>query len=80
MATGGVLEPHWNQAFETMRSANGKQAGTLKDEISRQLGSESTHRYYNAQPAFRVADSIPDYLRDLLDRLEEAERGVKRPS
>lgn len=80
MAPGGVLEAIGRRHFETMRSANGKQTVTLKNEISRQLGSEPTQRYFAAQPAFRVADSIPDYLRDLLDRLEEAERGVKRPS
>ena len=57
-----------------MRSANGKKAVPLKDEISRQLGSETTHRYLNAQPVFQVVEAIPDYLSELLDRLEDAER------
>lgn len=64
-----------------MRSVNGKQAATLKDEINRQLGSQSTQRYFAAQPVFRVAETVPDYLLELLDRLEQAERGgLKRPS
>ncbi len=45
----------------------------LAADIRRELRGRRTVRFLNTMPAFRITTEMPDYLRQLLDRLEESE-------
>ncbi|RUZ71333.1 hypothetical protein EN943_34005 [Mesorhizobium sp. M7A.F.Ca.US.006.01.1.1] len=53
----------------------GEKAEVLAIEVRRQLGGEAMTRFLRTLPAFRTEADIPDRLRELLDRLDGAERG-----
>ncbi|RUW93359.1 hypothetical protein [Mesorhizobium sp. M7A.F.Ca.US.010.02.1.1] len=58
-----------------MTSNMGEKAEGLAIEIRRQFGAEAVTRFLRTLPAFRTEADIPDRLRELLDRLDGAERG-----
>lgn len=45
----------------------------LAADIKRELGAGRTARFLRSMPAFKITSEMPDYLRQLLDRLEECE-------
>jgi hypothetical protein len=63
-----------------MTRRTGERQESLATDIRRQLGEKSTTRFLHALPAFKVVDDIPNHLRTLLVRLEEAETGKAKIS
>jgi hypothetical protein len=45
----------------------------LAEDIRRELAGGRTARFLHAMPVFKVTAEMPDYLRQLLDRLEDCE-------
>jgi hypothetical protein len=45
----------------------------LAEDIRRELTGGRTARFLHAMPAFKITAEMPDYLRQLLDRLEDCE-------
>lgn len=45
----------------------------LAADIRRELHGRKTTRFLRTMPAFKITAEMPDYLRQLLDRLEECE-------
>ncbi len=49
----------------------------LSTLIAKELRSETNRRFLGRMPAFKAEQTIPDNLRALLERLENAERGPR---
>jgi len=49
----------------------------LSNLITRELGSDTNRRFLNRMPGLRAEQALPDNLRSLLDRLEDADRGPR---
>lgn len=61
-----------------MRGAEGRSRSELADEVRRQFESPAMRRYYQSHPLFQADDRTPDYLDDLLLRLDEASEQRQR--
>jgi hypothetical protein len=57
-----------------MNGNKSKRHAKLAADIRRQVGSEATKRLLRALPPFRLEKDMPKRLRDLLDRLDRADR------
>ncbi len=49
----------------------------LSTVITRELGSETNRRFLNHMPGLRAEQALPQDLRSLLERLDEAESGPR---
>jgi hypothetical protein len=49
----------------------------LSTLIAKELGSETNRRFLNRMPGFRAEQALPQNLRSLLDRLDDAENGPR---
>jgi len=47
----------------------------VSSQIRRQAGDRATRRFLSSLPAFKVVAELPEHLRLLLARLEQAEDG-----
>ncbi len=57
-----------------MTKENAKRRERDISAIRHPFGNGMTTRFLRALPAFKVVDDLPEHLRELLDRLENAER------
>lgn len=49
----------------------------LSTVIAKELGSETNRRFLNRMPGFKAETTLPNQLRTLLERLDEAEKGPR---
>jgi len=61
------------QDFNMNAPEQSPQNEKLASDIRRELGRDRTARFLRTVPAFKIATDTPDYLRQLLDRLEKCE-------
>ncbi|MBN9077358.1 MAG: hypothetical protein BGN87_13460 [Rhizobiales bacterium 65-79] len=60
------------------RPANTVDTAETSRVIRREIGTEANARFLRRMPMFRTDHDVPDEMRDLLARLERAERAHSR--
>jgi hypothetical protein len=61
-----------------MNRSNGDRQKMLAADIKRQFGVDGTRRFLRSLPMFRLSTDLPDYLQDLLERLDRSSAGAGR--